>query len=87
MKVVPLHRYFSPDHLVHVTEEMKQRGSPRIRAFWDNLSERWYAMEGTHRLRAAVRLGMTPIMIPVSWPKTQLALIRARHRQDFHHFS
>ena len=74
--VNPLHWYHREDHLRHVVAEMRRRGPPRIRAYFDG--EVWHAREGTHRLRAAKILGVVPVMIPVPWPKTKLALERAR---------
>ena len=85
--VVPLHRYYSPAHLETVTAQMRVMGRPRLHAHYDVESGRWYAMEGTHRLRAAERLGLIPILVWVPWPKTRRALERARYRKDGHLFS
>lgn len=77
--VTPLHAHFSPAHLDHVVGEMRRRGAPRIRAYHDTVSGAWYALEGTHRLRAAVALDVVPILVPVRWPRSGAALERARH--------
>lgn len=75
--VTPLHHYYRPAHLDHVIGEMRRLGPPRIRAFFDG--EAWYAREGTHRLRAAKALGVTPILVPVRWRRTKAAMERARY--------
>lgn len=75
--VNPLHEHFRPAHLEHVIGEMRRRGAPRLRAFFDG--EVWHCQEGTHRLRAAKALGVAPIMVPVPWRRTAAALERARY--------
>jgi hypothetical protein len=47
-------------HFARVAEEMLVLGAPTIRAWWDG--EKWIALEGTHRIAAASRLGMTPVI-------------------------
>lgn len=42
-------------HLERVIERMKEVGEPTIRAWWDG--EKFLAIEGSHRLHAAERLG------------------------------
>lgn len=86
--VNPLHWYHREAHLAEVVEEMRRRGPPRIRAYWDDVAGIWHAQEGTHRLRAAKQLGLVPTMIPVPWPRTRAALNRARHaaRRHAHRF-
>lgn len=76
--VTPLHEHFSPPHLEHVVSEMRRLGPPMIRAFLDIETGAWLAQEGTHRLRAALRLGIAPIMAPVRWTRGANALERAR---------
>jgi hypothetical protein len=76
--VTPLHAHFRPAHLEHVIAEMRRRGPPRIRAHFDTSSGAWLALEGTHRLRAAKLLDLAPVMLPVRWPRSALALMRAR---------
>jgi len=80
--VNPLHAHFRPDHLEHVVAEMRVRGAPVLRAHFDG--EVWHAREGTHRLRAALRLGLAPILVPVPWRKTRGALERARLAAALH---
>lgn len=75
--VNPLHHYYREAHLQHVIGEMRKKGAPTIKAYFDG--EIWHAREGTHRLRAAKALGVEPIMMPVPWNKTRSALERARY--------
>lgn len=76
--VAPLHRYFSPDHLVDVIGEMRRRGAPTLRAYFDASSGAWLAREGTHRLRAAFLLRVAPVLISITWWRSGAALERAR---------
>lgn len=76
--VTPLHEHYSSAHLNHVIEQMRRLGPPKIRAYFDPVSGAWMAQEGTHRLRAAKRLGIPPVMVPVRWPRSRKALRRAR---------
>jgi hypothetical protein len=76
--VTPLHEHFSPTRLAHVLAEMVRRGPPRIRAYLDVATGSWFALEGTHRLRAARALGLAPILISSSWPRRKSALEQAR---------
>jgi hypothetical protein len=75
---VPLHRSFSPAHLLEVVEVMKVRGAPELRATFAH--GRYFAREGCHRLRAAVILGLRPVPILVPWPKSPAALEKAARR-------
>lgn len=75
--VNPLHGYYRRDHLEHVVDEMRRRGAPRLRAFYDSETGIWHAREGTHRLRAAKALGLVPTLVPVPWRRTRAALVRA----------
>lgn len=77
--VTPLHQHFSPARLAQVLDTMLRVGAPRIRAYFDAVSNAWYALEGTHRLRAAHLLGVAPILVPVRWPRRATALDRARY--------
>ncbi len=77
--VTPLHAYHSPARLVRVIDEMRRRGAPRIRGYFDRESGAWFTFEGTHRLRAAVVLGLAPVMVPMPWPRSSTALTRARY--------
>lgn len=62
MKIALLHNHYDKEHLAAVEKEMKKLGPPIIRVLdlgFDNLVQ---ALEGTHRLRAAEKLGFTPIL-------------------------
>jgi hypothetical protein len=76
--VNPLHHYYREDHLQHVIGEMRKRGAPRIRAYFDG--EVWHAREGTHRLRAAKALGIAPVIVAIPWWRSRAAIERARYR-------
>lgn len=76
--VAPLHYHVTPGRLVRTAEEMGRRGSPVVRAFWDEKEGVWLAMEGTHRLLVAHAMGVVPVMVPVRWWRTRRALERAR---------
>lgn len=47
----------TPDHLAEVMAEMMVLGAPTIKAF--DTGELYRAVEGSHRLHAAVELGLT----------------------------
>lgn len=78
MIITPLHRYFRPDHLEEVVVEMRRRGAPVLRAYFDAPSGAWLASEGTHRIRAAFLLGIAPVLVPIAWWRSGPALVRAR---------
>ena len=76
MVVNPPHLHFRQTHLDHVIAEMRHRGPPVLRAYYDG--DMWHAREGTHRLRAAKILGLTPVIVPVRWRRSGASLVRAR---------
>lgn len=76
--VTPLQSYYRPAHVDHVASEMLRRGPPQIRAYFDADIGAWFSSEGTHRLRAAERLGIPPVLISIPWWRGQKALERAR---------
>jgi hypothetical protein len=47
-----------PKQLGEVKQQMEKLGAPTIRAYWDG--EKYIAIEGSHRARAAKELGLTP---------------------------
>lgn len=61
-RVVLPHKHFDPAHLAEVTAQMQKLGPPTIRAVWDPNNQEWLAIEGSHRLRAAAALGLTPVI-------------------------
>lgn len=76
--VTALHHHYSPARLEQVMAEMAHRGGPRVRAYYDAGYRIWFALEGTHRLRAAFLLGTAPVLLSSAWPRSQDALVRAR---------
>ena len=48
-----------PTHLASVKSEMKMLGSPTIKAIADHDSGQYLACEGSHRITAAIELGLT----------------------------
>lgn len=74
--VTPLHAHFRQTHLDHVVGEMRRRGPPVLRAYFDG--QVWFAREGTHRLRAAKFLGIAPILRSIPWWRSRASLERAR---------
>lgn len=49
-----------PAHLAEVMNEMQSLGAPVVRAFWSEAWEAFVAVEGSHRVVAAHRLGLVP---------------------------
>ncbi len=49
-----------PEKLAKVIEQMKELGSPTVRAVWEG--DHWKAIEGSHRIAAAEKLGL-PVKI------------------------
>ena len=70
MRVILLHEHYDDGHLAQVIEEMRSLGAPRIRAAWMACYGAWVALEGSHRLRAAHALGLSPEMVPVEYDET-----------------
>lgn len=67
MKIALIHTFFDNKHLDEVVEEMRVLGPPRLRAIWLEDKGMWAALEGCHRTRAAARLGLEPIIVPVTY--------------------
>lgn len=76
--VCPLHHYYRPDHLETVVDRMRALGPPTLRGYRDPETGAWLMREGTHRLRAALRLGLAPRLLPIPWWRTRASLERAR---------
>lgn len=79
MLIAPLHRHFRPHHLALVSAQMAVLGAPVLRAFFDPSTGAWLAREGSHRLRAAHRLGLVPRLVMTPWWRSLAALERARY--------
>lgn len=65
-KIITLHAC-NDNQLNQVIDEMRTLGAPVIRAVWVECHDAWVALEGTHRLHAAQRLGLTPIIDEVEY--------------------
>ena len=78
MIVCPLHWYFRPDHVDEVTAEMLRRGPPRLRGHLDRTTGVFLLREGTHRIRAAHRLGLAPVLVLILWWRATDRLVSAR---------
>lgn len=76
--VCPLHWYFRADHVAEVAAEMAHRGPPRLRGYLDLEAGVFLLREGTHRIRAAHRLGLAPVLVPICWWRAQNRLRSAR---------
>ena len=60
MEIKLLHKYYDREHLETVKKEMEQRGTPTIKAVWVDHADYYQSLEGSHRIRAAKELGITP---------------------------
>lgn len=79
MIVTPLHRYYFEGHLAYVISQMRELGPPTLRGYFDDVSGAWLLREGTHRIRAAHSLGLTPELVPILWWRSRTSLSRARY--------
>jgi len=66
ISIVLVHNHYDADHLETVKAQMQELGAPKIRCFFDEANDVWFAVEGCHRLRAAHALGLTPIIEDIS---------------------
>ena len=64
------HDHFDAAHLETVKTEMTKLGAPTIKAVWMESYGAWVALEGSHRIRAAKALGLTPEIEEVEWSDT-----------------
>ena len=67
MDIVIAHKYYNKEHLDSVMSDMAQMGAPVIRAIYDEANSVFVALEGCHRIRAAKKLGLTPIISEVNF--------------------
>jgi hypothetical protein len=67
MKIALIHTDYRQSHLEEVIEQMKILGPPVIRAIWCEDRGFWAALEGCHRCRAALKLGLDPIIKPIEY--------------------
>jgi hypothetical protein len=61
------------DHLYWVIQQMSKLGAPSVRAIWDDGQRSWFAAEGSHRLAAAWRFGIVPVIIDITGHGTTVA--------------
>lgn len=67
MEIALVHNHFDAAHLEEVKTEMMTIGAPVIRAVWMGCYERFAALEGCHRIRAAHALGLTPVIDEIEY--------------------
>ena len=72
MKLILLHNHFDPQQLESVVGDMKILGSPVIRCYDLGFDGLYQAIEGCHRIRAAVELGIG-IELKVLDPSTKIS--------------
>ena len=66
MQIALLHKHYNRGQLEQVKREMVELGAPIIRAIWSEMYGLWLAVEGSHRLRAAKELEITPEIEDIS---------------------
>ncbi|MDH1234504.1 MULTISPECIES: hypothetical protein [Stutzerimonas stutzeri subgroup] len=67
MIIALAHDHFDADKLDAVKAEMTFLGAPVIKAVWMECFGHWAALEGCHRIRAAVELGLTPVIEEIEY--------------------
>lgn len=77
--VCALHTYHRTEHVHAVAELMRTLGPPVLRGHLDQETGAWLMREGTHRLLAALALGVAPVLVPIPWWRSRASLERARH--------
>ena len=73
MKIALCQKHYDMDHLKMVMRQMEKMGAPTIRCVFMPCYHHWAALEGTHRLRAAHILGLTPIIEELEYDDTTLS--------------
>lgn len=73
MEIALLHEHFDETHLGVVKAEMATMGAPVVKAVWVEAANRWVALEGCHRLRAAHALGLVPEIEEVEYSEAVAA--------------
>lgn len=66
MQIALLHKHYDESKLEQVKSEMTELGAPTIRAIWSEMHGMWMAVEGSHRVRAAADLDITPEIEDIS---------------------
>ena len=67
MTIALLHDHYTQDHLTEVQAEMVTMGAPEIKAVWMDCYDMWAALEGCHRIRAAHKMRLTPVIIELEY--------------------
>ena len=67
MEIVLLHKEYDKKHLDEVIANMKKMGAPTIKAYYDEAEGIYFATEGCHRIRAAKKLGIMPVIDIIDW--------------------
>lgn len=68
MNIILPHAEFDVDHLAQVVAEMEALGAPTIKAV--DCGDHYVALEGAHRIRAAMQLGLEVIIEEVEYSET-----------------
>lgn len=61
MRLIPLHKT-DETHLAEVITQMETLGAPTLKAVYLDAYNAYMLLEGTHRLAAALALGLTPVI-------------------------
>ena len=70
MRIILPHAHYDFPHLAKVTDEMRSLGAPVVKAVWMEVYDAWVALEGSHRIRAALALGLVPQIEEIEWSDT-----------------
>lgn len=81
MQIQLVHDHFDTEHLSAVMSEMRVMGAPTIKAV--DIGENVYAaLEGCHRIRAAIELGLQPIIEEVEYSDDSVETVVPGQFQD-----
>ena len=83
LDIILAHAYYDAQHLSDVTAEMRTLGAPTIRAVHLD-GDLWLALEGCHRIRAALTLGLTPDLIEMEYSNTTTTVDLGLDYQDIY---
>jgi hypothetical protein len=75
MTIALVHDHFDDAHLDDVIAEMKTLGAPTIKAVWMECYDRYQALEGCHRIRAAKALGLVPSIEEVEYSDDMVSTV------------
>ena len=84
MKIALVHEHYDEAHLEAVKNEMLVLGAPVIKAVWMECYNRFQALEGCHRIRAAKELRLTPVIEEVEYSEeTRMSDIGCECEEDY----